>query len=119
MPRTRPTNSQPSLELDPPSASVSLTATAPQTTQLSPVLEANLRNVSGAIINKPPLCSGTWEIPPESFQLFFKKGDDSGCVKKKKKKKTKKKMARLAKRVRGTTRIACQCMHSSNIRSGQ
>ncbi len=50
--------------------------------QLIPVLEAKLKNVSGAIANKPPLCSGTWEIPSESFQLSFKKGDDSaGYVK--------------------------------------
>jgi hypothetical protein len=45
--------------------------------QLTPILEAKLRSVSGAIVNKPPLCSGTWETPSESFQLFFKNGGDS------------------------------------------
>ena len=45
--------------------------------QLTPVLEAKLKNVSEAIVNKPPLCSGTWAVPTESFQLSFSNGDDS------------------------------------------
>jgi len=45
--------------------------------QLTPVLEAKLKNVSAAIVNKPPLCSGTWEIPTESFQLCFRNADNS------------------------------------------
>jgi hypothetical protein len=49
---------------------------------LTPVLEEKLRNVTEAVVNKPPLCSGTWEIPPESFQLFFKRGDDARYVSK-------------------------------------
>ena len=49
---------------------------------LTPVLEEKLRNFSEAVVNKPPLCSGTWEIPAESFQLSFRKGDEAGCVEK-------------------------------------
>jgi hypothetical protein len=45
--------------------------------QLTPVLETKLKYVSEAIVNKAPLCSGTWEIPSESFQLSFRKGDNS------------------------------------------
>ena len=44
---------------------------------ITPALEARLKKVSHAIVNKPPLCSGTWEIPSGSFQLCFSKGDDS------------------------------------------
>jgi len=32
--------------------------------ELTPVLEAKLKNVSAAIVNKPPLCSGTWGSLP-------------------------------------------------------
>ena len=44
--------------------------------ELTPVLEAKLKNVSAAIVNKPPLCSGTWEIPTEAFQLCFRNRDN-------------------------------------------
>jgi len=47
------------------------------TPKLSPILQARLKDVSAAIINKPPLCSGTWEIPSESFELCFRKGDNA------------------------------------------
>ena len=39
------------------------------------ILGAKLQNVSAAIVNSS-LCSGTWEIATESFQLCFRKGDD-------------------------------------------
>jgi len=44
--------------------------------KLTPILKAKLKNVSSAIVNKPPLCSGTWETPSESFQLSFRTGGD-------------------------------------------
>ena len=39
--------------------------------------KAKLKNVSRTLVNKSPLCSGTWEIPSESFQLCFRRGEDA------------------------------------------
>ena len=48
----------------------------------TPLIEARLKGISAALVNIPPLCHGTWDIPSESFHLFFRKGDgdSAGCV---------------------------------------